>query len=189
MFDQEAAERAITDYLVAVGLDPADPALDGTPRRVAIAATDLYSGVGLDPVPAISNGEPIEGVYPGPVALLDIPFSSVCEHHLLPFKGTASVAYLPNRRLAGLGDFDAAIRILAARPQMQERLTHQIADAIVEAIDPRGVIVALTAEHSCMWARGERTVGAQARTMSSRGVYDIGQEGRDEALRLIGGRA
>ncbi len=186
MFDQQVAERAIYDFIAAIGLDPDDPTLEGTPRRVALAALDLYSGVGKDPVPAISNGEPIEGVYPGPVAVHGIPFSSVCEHHLLPFKGVATVGYLPGRRLAGLGDFDAAIRIIAARPQMQERLTDQIADAVQSALEPRGIIVELRAEHSCMWARGERTVGAIARSVAARGEFDLDGAYRIEALRLIG---
>lgn len=184
--DIAAAEAAVRAYLVAVGLDADDPTLIDTPRRVAHAAADLFSGVGGDPVRALGGGEPIEGVYPGPVALRGVPYSSVCEHHLLPFKGVVSLVYLPDRKLAGIGDFDAMIRVLAARPQMQERLTDQIAEVVQTTLAPRGVLVHLTAEHACMWARGERTVGSEAFSMAARGVYDDDAAQRAEARLLIG---
>lgn len=186
MFDQAAAERAITDYLVAIGLDPDHPTLDGTPRRVALASQDLYSGIGADAGVALGGGEPIEGVYPGPVTVAGIPFSSTCEHHLLPFRGVATIAYLPDRKLAGIGDFDAMLRVLAGRPQMQERLTDQIAHTVETTLATKGVIAVLSAEHACMWARGERTIGSTVRTIAARGVYDVGAPQRAEALALIG---
>lgn len=185
MIDQAAAERAVRDYLVAIGLDPAEPTLRDTPQRVARAAADLFSGVGGDPVAALGAADLVEGGPLGPVAVSGIPFSSVCEHHLLPFRGTVSIAYLPGRALAGLGGFDAAIRVLAARPQLQERLADEIAAAIQDALAPRGAIVAIDAEHSCMWARGGRTVGALVRSVAARGDYDLDGAHRAEALALV----
>ncbi|WP_368496612.1 GTP cyclohydrolase I [Herbiconiux sp. A18JL235] len=184
--DVLAAERAVRDYMAAVGLDVDHPTLLDTPRRVAHAGLDLYSGLGGDPAKALGGGEPIEGVYPGPVSVLEVPYSSICEHHLLPFKGVISVVYLPDRMLAGIGDFDAMIRVLAARPQMQERLADEIADTVATTLDAKGVLVLLTAEHACMWARGERTVGATARSLAARGVYDTDLAARAEARILIG---
>jgi GTP cyclohydrolase I len=185
MADLVAAEQAVRDYMTAVGLDVEHPTIADTPRRVAEAALDLYSGLDRDPGRALGGGEPIEGVYPGPVAVRAIPYSSMCEHHLLPFQGTISVVYLPDRMLAGIGDFDAMIRVLAARPQMQERLADQIADVTAETLGARGVLVHLTAEHACMWARGERTVGAEAVSVAARGEYVAG-EARAEARILLG---
>jgi len=184
--DLEAAERAYRDFLVALGLDADHPTIVDTPRRVAAAGLDLFSGLHGDPGIALGGGEPIEGVYPGPVAVRDIPYSSVCEHHMLPFKGLISIAYLPDRVLAGIGDFDAMIRVLAARPQMQERLADQIAQVVVDTIGARGVLVHLTAEQACMWARGERTVGAESFSLASRGVYETDPVQRAEARTLIG---
>jgi GTP cyclohydrolase I len=186
MIDQEAAERAVSDYLVAIGLDPTSAILEGTPRRVALAAFELFGGIDADPVEALGGGEPIEGVYPGPVSVRDVPFVSMCEHHLLPFNGTASVAYLPGKSLAGVGDFDALLRVLGSRPQMQERLTDEIAEVVTSALGAQGVIVVLEAEHACMWARGERTVGSTVRTIGARGEYDHGGARRAEALALVG---
>jgi len=183
--DLIAAEQAVRDYMRAIGLDVDHPTLLETPRRVAYAGLDLYSGLDGDAGKALGGGEPIEGVYPGPVAVRDVPYSSVCEHHLLPFKGLVSVVYLPDRMLAGIGDFDAMVRVLAARPQMQERLTDEIAQTVAETLGAKGVLVHLDAEHACMWARGERTVGAIAHSLASRGVYESGTE-RVEARALLG---
>lgn len=183
--DLDAAERAVRDYMIAIGLDADHPTIVDTPRRVAEAGLDLFSGLHGDPVQALGGGEPIEGVYPGPVAVRQIPYSSVCEHHLLPFKGIVSIAYVPDRKLAGIGDFDTMLRILAARPQLQERLADQIADVVEIALRPKGIFVWLTAEQACMWARGDRTVGAEAISVATRGVYDAGA-GRAEARALLG---
>ena len=185
MTDLIAAEKAVRDYMAAIGLDVDDPTLLDTPRRVAHAGLDLYSGLGGDAGKALGGGEPIEGVYPGPVAVRAIPYSSICEHHLLPFKGLISIVYLPDRMLAGIGDFDAMVRILAARPQMQERLTDEIAQTVADTLGAKGVFVHLDAEHACMWARGESTVGAVAHSLASRGVYDSGEQ-RAEARALLG---
>ena len=184
--DLEAAERAYRDYLAALGLDVTHPTIVDTPRRVAHAGIDLFSGIHGDPVRALGGGEPIEGIYEGAVAVRDIPYSSVCEHHMLPFKGTVSIVYLPDRMLAGIGDFDARVRVLAARPQMQERLADQIAQVTVDTVGAKGVLVHLTAEQACMWARGERTVGAIADSVAARGVYAVESEQRREARALIG---
>ena len=184
--DLDAAEEGIRMYMRAIGLDTDHPTLVDTPRRVAHAGLDLFSGMHGDPHRALGGGEPIEGVYPGPVAVHDIPYSSMCEHHLLPFQGVVSVVYLPDRALAGIGDFDAMLRVLAARPQMQERLADQIAGVVAETLDAKGVLVRLTAQHACMWARGERTVGATAFSLAARGVYDTDPAARAEARVLLG---
>lgn len=173
------------DYLVALGFDADDPRLIETPRRVALAGLDLFSGVDLDPVVTLGGGEPIDGAYPGPVAVRGIPYTSICEHHLLPFRGTISIAYLPDRLLAGLGRFDAMVRVLAARPQLQERLADEVAQTVQDALGARGALVRLDADQSCMWARGERTVGATAVSLAARGVYEEGAP-RAEALALLG---
>lgn len=184
--DLDAAERAYRDFLAALGLDTTHPTIVDTPRRVAHAGLDLFGGLHGDPVRALGGGEPIEGVYEGAVAVRDIPYSSVCEHHMLPFRGVVSIVYLPDRMLAGIGDFDAMIRVLAARPQMQERLADQIAQVVIDTIGAKGVLVHLTAEQACMWARGERTVGSVADSLAARGVYATDQVQRGEARALIG---
>lgn len=184
--DVEAAARAYREFMVALGLDVEHPTIVDTPRRVAEAGLDLFQGLHGDPVSALGGGEPIEGTYPGPVAVRDIPYSSICEHHMLPFKGTISIVYRPDRMLAGIGDFDAMVRVLAARPQMQERLADQIAQTVVDTIGATGVLVYLTAEQACMWARGERTVGAEAFSLATRGLYDDDRELRAEARLLAG---
>ena len=185
--DRASAIEAARQLMSAVGLDPADPVLVDTPRRVADSWIELFAGIDRDPVAALGGGEPIEGAYPGPVAVTGVPFSSICEHHLLPFNGTVDLVYLPDRTLAGIGDVDAMVRVLAARPQMQERLTDAIAHTTERAIAPLGVLVRVQAQHACMWARGERTVGATVRTLAGSGRYAEGPD-RVEALSLMGSR-
>ena len=185
MIDEAAAVAAVRDFLRAVGLDPEDPRLAETPERIAAAAREIFSGVGRDAVAALGAAGVMDAVAPGPVAVRGIPFSSMCEHHLLPFRGTVAIGYLPSERLVGIGDFDAMVRILSARPQIQERLGDEIAETVEIALAARGVIVLIDAEHSCMWARGERTVGASVRTIAARGVYREGEAGRDEGLTLV----
>jgi GTP cyclohydrolase I len=184
--DRSRVRAAVAELLSALGEDPDRPELAGTPARVAEAYTELFAGVGVDAAAvlardALSIGDAATEL----VALRGIPFRSMCEHHLLPFSGMAAVAYLPADRLAGLGRIARAVEVLSSRPQMQERLSEQLAAAVEEGLGARGVLVVLSASHGCLWARGTRTTGANAVTLASRGeLADPARRG--EALALLG---
>ena len=187
--DLERARRAVEEYLRAFGLDPAEPALDRTPERVARLGTELFAGVGVDPVPdlaASAVGSYVatvelvalapartrirwrsEGTVDGPVAFLDIPFRSTCEHHLLKFAGTVSIVYLPGA-VAGLGAIVRVIETVASRPQVQERFTDEVAFALETGLDAVGVMVSAVAEHDCVAVRGPRIRGASEQNAAAR---------------------
>jgi GTP cyclohydrolase I len=184
--DHARAAAAVAEFLAAVGEDPARPGLAATPGRVADAADELYAGIGVDPAVALAESALADPAPDGPVALRGIPFRSTCEHHLLPFRGTISIAYLPGTSIGGLGALVRAVDAVASRPQVQERLTEEVADAVERGLGARGVLVLAEAEHACVWARGTRTQGASAVTMAARGVYGSGA-GRAEALALVAG--
>lgn len=169
--DVERAERAVAEYLRAMGLDPESDGLERTPARVARLGGELFAGVDVDPVPELAGSAVAGTDARGPVAFRDIPFRSTCEHHLLRFAGTVSLVYLPAGRIAGLGALVRLIETVAARPQVQERLTDQIADGVTEGLAPRGVLVAASAEHDCVAMRGPRIRGATVSTLAARGVY------------------
>jgi GTP cyclohydrolase I len=168
--DLERARRAVEEYLRAFGLDPAEPALDRTPERVARLGTELFAGVGVDPVPDLAASAVTGAAVDGPVAFLGIPFRSTCEHHLLKFAGTVSIVYLPGS-IAGLGAIVRVIETIASRPQVQERFTDEVAFALETGLDAVGVMVSAIAEHDCVAVRGPRIRGASVRTLASRGVY------------------
>jgi GTP cyclohydrolase I len=172
--DSARIEAAVAELLLAIGEDPSRPGLETTPRRFAEAYAEFFSGVGEDPLLHLAETFPLpetDGeLLPQPVLLKGIAFRSVCEHHLLPFTGTASVAYLPGDRVVGLGKIPRVIDTLASRPQMQERLTEQIADAMDSGLAPRGVLVVLEAVHGCVSARGVRQVGSSTVTVAGRGA-------------------
>lgn len=161
-----------------------DEGLTDTPRRITDMYLELFSGVGADP------GELLEVQfnedYEELVILKDIPFYSMCEHHFLPFHGTAHVGYLPNGSIVGLSKLARAVEVYARRPQVQERLTGQIADSIEVALNARGVGVVIEAEHLCMTARGVRKPGARMVTSALRGRLREDVNSRQEFLRLIG---
>lgn len=162
-------EAAVAEIIAAIGEDPARPGLVATPRRVAEAYAEFFSGLDVDPVSHLADSVATEGV--GDLVLLrDIAFRSICEHHLLPFTGVAHVAYLPGDRIVGLGRIPQVVETLAARPQLQERLGEQIADAFEAGLAPRGVLVVLDAAHGCVSARGPRQAGSSTVTMASRGA-------------------
>ena len=169
--DLERARRAVEEYLRAYGLDPEDPTLERTPDRVARLGGELFGGVGVDPLPALAASAVAEVAGRGPVAFLDVPFRSICEHHLLKFAGTVSVVYLPGRAVAGLGAIVGLIETVSSRPQVQERLTDEIALALEQALGATGVLVSATAEHDCVAMRGPRIRGAAVRTLAARGAY------------------
>lgn len=169
--EREPAEAAARAWMRALGLDPDEPRLADTARRMVEAGAELFGGIGVDAGAVLHPAAP-ELPATGPVAVRGIPFTSMCEHHLLPFRGRADVVYLPGDTVVGLGEIDRMIRVLAARPQLQERLGDEIAATLDAAIAPRAVLVRLRADHACMWARGPRTVDAEAVTLASRGDYD-----------------
>ena len=182
--DLPAARRAVADLLVALGQDPRAEHLAETPRRVAAAYAEL-----LTPAPfsltTFPNDEGPNGEgYDELVLARDIPFSSLCEHHLLPFTGRAHVGYLPGKRILGLSKLARVVEAFASRLQVQERLTGQIADQVQEALHPRGVGVVLEAEHSCMSLRGVRATGARTVTSALRGLVREDARTRQEFLSL-----
>lgn len=183
--DLERARRAVEEYLRAYGLDPAEPALDRTPDRVARLGSELFGGVGVDPVPDLAASAVADAAVEGPVAFLDIPFRSTCEHHLLKFSGTVSLVYLPGGEVAGLGAIVRVIETIAARPQVQERFTDEVAFALEQGLGAAGVMVSAVAEHDCVAIRGPRIRGASVRTLATRGVYATEPKAA-EARSLVG---
>lgn len=187
-FDRARVRRAIEELLAGIGEDPRRSALRDTPRRVAEMYVELFGGLGRDPREVLSAT--FDGGHDEMVVLKDIPFYSICEHHLLPFHGRAHVAYLPAGRIVGLSKLVRAIEILARRPQVQERLTCELADAISDALAPHGVGVVIEAEHLCLSMRGVKKPGSLAVTSAVRGVFATKAATRAEFLALVhGGRA
>lgn len=192
--DRERVSELVRELLVAIGEDPERPGLKLTPQRVADAYAEFFAGVGEDAAAplahtiSVARGPAPDTLPSGAVMLRDIRFQSMCEHHLLPFAGRAHVAYLPGEQVVGLGALPRVIDILAARPQVQERLGEQIADAIAGSIDTRGVLVVLDAVHECVTMRGGRQAAASTVTVAARGVFTE-SAARAEAIALLtGGR-
>jgi GTP cyclohydrolase I len=183
--DEARIGAAVAELLAAIGEDPGRPGLESTPRRVAEAYSEFFAGLDQDPLAHLRDSVAV-GPKTGELVLLrDIAFRSICEHHLLPFLGTAHVAYLPNKRVVGLGRLPAVVDTLATRPQMQERLTEEIAEALQEGLDPRGVLVVLEAVHGCVTTRGPRQAGSSTVTLASRGEL-AEPAARAEIMALIG---
>ncbi|MET1053440.1 MAG: GTP cyclohydrolase I [Mycetocola sp.] len=168
--DAGRIERAVTELLHAIGEDPDRPGLERTPARVAEAYGEFFGGLGTDPLTHLTDAVPLGDGSPGEAVIVrDIAFRSICEHHLLPFLGIAHIAYLPSDRIVGLGRLPRVVDTLASRPQLQERLTEEIADAIDDGLSARGVLVILDASHGCVAARGSRQVASSTVTLASRG--------------------
>ena len=185
--DTGRIEAAVAEILSAIGEDTARPGLASTPQRVAEAYTEFFAGLGKDPLDHLAESVELDEGQLGELVLLrDIEFRSICEHHLLPFIGTAHVAYVPNRRVVGLGRIPRVVETLASRPQLQERLTEQIADAFVAGLDPVGVLVVIDAVHGCVSSRGVRQAKSSTVTLASRGSLSDPVE-RAGVLALIGG--
>ena len=183
--DKVRIERAVREILEAIGEDPQREGLLQTPQRIAEAYAELFSGLGQDPQDVLS----VDFWQPGGqemVVLRDIPFYSVCEHHLLPFHGVAHVGYIPSAKVVGISKLARVVEILARRPQMQERLTSQIADTIMAALSPRGVAVVIQAEHLCMTMRGIQKPGSRMVTSANRGVFRERAETRAEFFSILG---
>lgn len=184
--DRARVEAAVRELLAAIGEDPSREGLVGTPDRVARACEELFGGIGQDPAAHLRK-QFHEKSGGGIVVVRDIPFHSMCEHHLLPFVGVAHVAYLPREgRITGLSKIARCVAGFAARPQVQERLTAQVADAMVAELEPEGVLVVMEAEHTCMTMRGIRAAGAKTTTIATRGAFDADASLRAEALSLLG---
>ena len=189
--DRERIASLVRELLAAIGEDPERPGLRLTPRRVGDAYAEFFSGVGKDAAAplahtiSVARGPAPDTLPSGAVMLRDIRFRSVCEHHLLPFRGHAHIAYLPGEQVVGLGALPKVVDILASRPQVQERLGEQIADTIADSLDTRGVLVVLAATHECVTMRGERQADASTLTIAARGEL-AEPAARAELIGLLG---
>ena len=185
VFDQERAEAAVRELLFAVGEDPERQGLKETPARVARAYREMFAGLYTDPDAVLETT--FDEQHDELVLVKQIPMYSTCEHHLVSFHGVAHVGYIPgiDGRVTGLSKLARVVDLYAKRPQVQERLTGQIADAVMRKLKPRGVIVVLEAEHLCMAMRGVRKPGATTTTSAVRGVFKNNNASRAEALELI----
>jgi len=186
--DLERAEAAVRELLIAVGEDPDREGLKFTPARVARSYAEVFAGLFVDPDDVLQTT--FDENHDELVLVKDIPLYSTCEHHLVPWHGSAAVGYIPGEdgRITGLSKLARVVDLYARRPQLQERLTAQVADAVMRRLEPRGVIVVISAEHLCMAMRGVRKPGAVTMTSAVRGIFKSDQRTRAEALSLILGR-
>jgi GTP cyclohydrolase I len=186
--DGARIERAVAELLEAIGEDPGRDGLLGTPSRVAAMYEELFAGLGDDPARHLTVTFAAE--HDEMVMVRDIPFASLCEHHLVPFIGRAHVAYIPNAdgRITGISKLARLVEGFARRLQVQERLTTQVADAIEEALDPQGVLVVVEAEHLCMSMRGVKKPGTLTITSAVRGLFRRDPATRAEAMQFVHGR-
>jgi GTP cyclohydrolase I len=182
--DKKKIEKGIKIILEGIGEDPDRPGLKDTPRRIANLYEEIFAGL---KTPTEEILKPIEGESHDEMVLLkDIPFYSVCEHHLLPFVGKAHVAYIPSGgKIVGLSKLARAVEIFAKRPQVQERLTSQLADMIMEKLKPKGAMVIIDAEHMCLSMRGIKKPNAKTVTSAVRGIFRTKESTRAEFLELI----
>ena len=183
--DQARAEAAIREFLIAIGEDPDREGLLETPARVARACSEVFAGMHENPAVHLLK-QFHEADHEEMVIVKDIPFTSMCEHHLLPFTGRAHVAYIPRKgRITGLSKLARCVEGYARRPQVQERMTSQIADAIMESLEPLGALVVVEAEHMCMTARGIKKPGSLTITSAVRGSFRADEKTRAEAMALF----
>ena len=185
---RERVAGAVRVILEAIGEDPEREGLARTPERVADMFGEIFAGVGRDEVAELNVV--FEAGHDEMIMVRDIPLYSVCEHHLIPFIGKAHVAYIPNTKgqITGLSKLARLVDILSKRPQVQERLTTQVADAIEKALAPRGVLVIIEAEHLCISMRGVRKPGSQTMTSAVRGIFRANSATRAEAMNFISRR-
>jgi GTP cyclohydrolase IA len=186
-FDLPRIERAVREILLAIGEDPERDGLRDTPARVARAYAEQFAGLGMHPADVLTTV--FEADYDEMVLVKDIEVYSTCEHHLVPFFGRADVGYIPNEKgqITGLSKLARLVDLYARRPQVQERMTSQIADALMETLDPQGVVVVIEAEHLCMSMRGVRKPGAKTVTSAVRGCFLNSKSTRAEAMSLLTG--
>jgi GTP cyclohydrolase I len=185
MIDEEVIRKAISNIIAGIGEDPQREGLAGTPNRVAEMYSELFAGLGVDPCAELAVG--FEEGHREMIVMKDIPFYSMCEHHLLPFFGRAHVGYVPNEsgRVVGASKIARVVEIIARRPQLQERMTTQIADAMVKGIKPDGVGVVIEAEHLCMTMRGIKKPGSAILTSAVRGIFRSRSKTRAEFFSLL----
>lgn len=183
--DRQRIALAVRELLSAIGADPDSDELQPTPGRVADSYAELFAGMGVDPLDFLSDSVPVEGDTGELVLLRDIALRSVCEHHLLPFRGRAHIAYVPGRRIVGLSALPRVVDALAARLQVQERLGEEIAQTLEDGLSPRGVLVVLEASHGCVADRGVRQAESVTVTIASRGTL-ADAAARAEVIALIG---
>ncbi len=188
MFDESKIKNAIKDIIIAIGEDPKREGLAETPERVAEMYAELFAGMKQEPREELRVG--FELGHREMVVLRDIPFYSMCEHHLLPFYGVAHIGYIPNDegRIVGISKLARVVEIISKRPQLQERMTTEIADAIMDAIKPGGVAVVIQAEHLCMIMRGIKKPGTNVVTSAIRGIFSRKAASRAEFFSIIQGK-
>jgi len=186
--DLARVEKAVRELLIAIGEDPERSGLVRTPERVARAYAEMFAGLFVDPDEVLQTT--FDENHDELVLVKDIPLYSICEHHLVPWHGTAAVGYIPGTdgRITGLSKLARVVDLYAKRPQVQERLTSQVADAVMRRLEPYGVIVVVQAEHLCMAMRGVRKPGSTTTTSAVRGIFQSDPRSRAEALSLILGR-
>jgi len=184
--DQARIAAAVREIIAAVGEDASREGLVDTPRRIAEAYAELFAGLGQDPRAVLRTS--FQESHKEMVVLKNIPFYSLCEHHFLPFHGQAHVGYVPEGRIVGVSKLARVVDILARRPQMQERLTSQIADTIMEGLSPDGVAVVIEAEHLCLTMRGVQKPGTVMVTSAIRGGFRRRGVTRAEFLSLVRGK-
>ena len=186
--DLDRAAAAVRELLLAVGEDPDRPGLKETPGRVARSYAEIFAGLWQDPGDILATT--FDEDHDEFVLVKDIPMYSTCEHHLVPFHGVAHIGYIPgdDGRVTGLSKLARLVEVYARRPQVQERMTSQIADALSDVLKPRGVIVVIEAEHLCMAMRGIRKPGSRTVTSAVRGIFRDSAATRSEAMSLVLGR-
>jgi GTP cyclohydrolase IA len=184
-FDHDRIEKAVREILYAIGEDPDRDGLRDTPARVARSFAEQFAGLGQRPEDALTTM--FDSDHDELVLVKDIEMMSTCEHHLLPFYGVAHIGYTPNDKgkITGLSKLARLVEVYARRPQVQERMTSQIADGLMQVLEPRGVIVVIEAEHMCMTLRGVRKPGAKTITSAVRGDFRTSEATRAEAMSLI----
>ncbi|MCX5711683.1 MAG: GTP cyclohydrolase I FolE [Candidatus Omnitrophica bacterium] len=182
--DKKMIEKAVHQILIAIGEDPKKPDLKDTPKRVAEMYEEIFSGIKQDPEKELEVI--LDQKHNEIVLLKNIPLYSVCEHHLIPFFGKANIAYIPkDGRVTGLSKLARVIDILSKRPQVQERLTTQIAEMVMSKLKPKGCMVVIEAEHLCMSMRGVRKPGTTTVTSAVRGIFQKNEKTRSETLALM----
>ena len=182
--DKAAIEEAVRTILRAIGESPDREGLVESPRRIADMYEELFSGLREDPMALLSTGFE-EEEHKEMVIVKEIPFASMCEHHLMPFRGWAHVGYIPEGRIVGISKIARVVEMLARRPQIQERLTSQIADLLMDGLRARGAAVVIDAEHLCMTMRGVKKPGSRVVTSATRGIFRENPSTRAEFLSLL----
>lgn len=184
MIDRQKVEQAVTLLLEGMGEDVKREGLQETPRRIAKMYEEIFAGIGQTPEEHLSKTFSVEDG--GMVLEKDIVFYSTCEHHLLPFYGKVHIAYVPDGKVVGLSKLARTVEVYARRPQLQERLTVQIADALMEYLKPQGAMVLVEAEHMCMTMRGIKKPGTQTVTVAARGGFVEDKSLQEEFWRMMG---